>query len=277
MATKKPTDKKSNNKKSDSKKKSTPKKSASEKRAESDIAKGKKYAEDYFSPGSAGRLDGDYTTKFEEDTQSIAQLENAYQQAQAGNPYFEELMKKHMAGLEGFSGAEYQAMREQANREVDANTQTAIRTLRKSQGQNAVSGDAAAAQTLKASLSANKLKQQNESDLMAQAAKERTARLANASTFANEGYANNQIYSQMALKNLTDFRAGQQRLGTDVSQNNAMMRYNQDSFNLNQSNLERVNAMNASLGYAGVLNAYRQEDVTNDLTKKMLEEARKGL
>lgn len=280
---------------------------------EADVAAGKQFADENLPDSAFKKLTDDYATShigqpgtidkinFSQDTQSIAQLENAYEQAKAGNPYYSDLMGRYMKSLEGFSGTEYQAMREQANRAIDTNTQTAMRTLQKAQGKNAVSGDAAAAQVSQVQQGSNRLKQQTESDIIATAAKEKTARLSDAGAFANQGWAYQQQYSQAALNSLTDARQKQQQMGVDVQianqkaqeqdvsnklqadtenaaidTQNTLNRYNRDTNNNSQDTLLAINRINAQLGYAGVLQGYKNQNITDDMYRKMLTLANRG-
>jgi hypothetical protein len=288
--------------------------SEGEVKAASAISAGKKFATEALPDGYAGRITDPHLTskiadpakveriKFEQDSQSIGQLENAYEQAKAGNPYYADLMGRHMAGLEGFTGAEYQALREQGNRQIDINSQTAMRTMQKAQGKNAVSGDAAAAQAQKLAMDTSRLKQQNESDLMASGAKERTTRLVAAGDFANQGFDIQQKAIQAALKNKTDFTSNQQLMSqnadianqrassSDITNqleadktnatigmdNNAWLR-NMDVINTGKQETEAVNRFNAAMGYAGVTSSYDSQIFQDETTKKAIELAQRGL
>lgn len=273
MATKKKQDKKKKNDKGTSAGSAQTMKEAGRRRTEAEKHAGDE-ANRFYTPGSLGRLTPDapigmatpggatplINTMMPGGQQSIAQAESAYNQAQMLNPYVEQALQRHLAGLGGISAPENQALREQAQREIRGQAKTATRNMRAFQGEAGVYGQTAANAYGRISNETRQALAQQETDLLARNVAEKGNRLASFSGAAQAAYGTQTDAANTALKNLlsargdvANYQLGAEKTNADIgtANNQTALEYaklNRDTAASNRDYTTNVNTYNLQAG-----------------------------
>lgn len=138
---------------------------------------------------------------------SIGQWEDYYAKTQQRDAAMDAAVQRaNQMATEGYSSADMQAKRAKAGREVDMQTETALRDMRKSQGANANFGGVAAAAQGNLSKDALRRKALLESELMAGDADFKLSANQQAGNLGIQSYQTYNNAQQAGLKGLTDTR-----------------------------------------------------------------------
>lgn len=281
-----------------------------------DEAKAREFANEVYGPGSLGRSEaptavgkvaapekiGMISTDMEGGTQSIAQAETAYNQAQIRDQYVQDALLRMQQGLGGYNSQEMQAMRAQGARAITGNTQTSLRSLRGAQGAEGVTGSGAASAQAKILREGQRARAGQETDLIAKNAEEQRLRVGQYGEYAGTAYRDheavksealqrlfgirqdvsnfrqtseiqNQVAQQKNIENATDL----DRYNVDIDKYNAETARENARYNIGQGEKEKSGYLGAFTGDQQVTEAMREKLKQEELSKQMIGIAKKGV
>jgi len=233
-------------------------------------------ADRWYAEGSLGRLgpEGTLNPADPSAATTIAQREAEYQKALETNPYIEQALQRHVAGLEGISAPENQALRESGQRSIKQQAQTAMRALRGFNLKNNVTGGYGG-YAIQRDLARNLAGQ--ETDLIAANVAEKGRRLSAFGDYANQAYNTYNTARSSALDRLASDRLAQQNLRINADTYNLNRERDRALFNLQQAEKEKSGNLGVYYGNIGLDISRRAQDFENTLAEKEYNIAKKGL
>jgi hypothetical protein len=258
-------------------------------------------AEKFYSDGALGRLQTPQpvgnlanqplaiprlTTNVIDGTQSLAQTESAYQQAQVRDAYSEAALQNMQAGLGGYNTAENQALRATASRETRGLAATSLRGLRAFQGDNGVNGQAAAGQAQAVLRGAAMDRNQQETDILGKNVEEQRLRGNAFADASNQAAVTFNAARENALQRLintrqdqSDYRLKAEQGNADITQQQIQDQYNydtnaQDTAKYNEEHAQATDVVN--LGQQEKEIAGRQGIYYGDQAASEARRARRG-
>lgn len=171
--------------------------------------------------------------------QSIAQGEQAYQEAQIRDSYVTDALNRMQAGLAGYNTPELQAMREQGRREIQSQGKNTERSLRQYAGTAGLTGQALASEMRKTKRAVQQDIAGQEVDLTVAQAAEQRARLGQYGDFSNSAYSTQANVKDAALGRLMGARgaAAEYALTADKANQGADSTNAQNEIDVGKTNI----------------------------------------
>lgn len=230
-------------------------KSDAERDKDEKIARG--YAAEFWAPGALGRAGPQLVPNAQE---VITKRTDAANKAMGEDKALKAIYDKHKSGLEGYSAAENQAIREQGVSQIKKDEANALRSFQRFASKNGVTGESVGGAGMGILRAGQAARGQNETDLIAKNVAEKRQRLNDYSEFYNESEDRRGKHQNETLKGLADDVFNQQKYSTEL-----------DIYNLAQAEKERQNYIGTFFGVQGLLSGHRAGNEQLQYSDEMLD------